>query len=196
MERMASRIRFAGNLLDAEGGLEKSSSIYKEKFVDLLSRLPEYLVVDQYYLAFGFQSLRESDLKIIRADMLIERATRSFAESRAASPKVIDSLRQYAAIRSFAKAMTEPGETSWVWMAAKHLSDARNNVAHELENIEVEKHMANFYKAVGIPPAENYENLEQAVIILSGHIFQMKQSWLDRKAVCERLYAESQQPRG
>lgn len=183
-------IRAAREVRDSEGNQVHPGTGNLDALEILLSNGPEDFLVDQYYMVCGFESLRELDLKIIRADMLVERATRSFAESRAGSPKEIDGLRQYAAIRNFAKAMTEPGEDTSLWVAAKHLSDARNSVAHHLENVEVEKPLVEFFKAVGIPPSENFENIEQAVMMLCGCIFTMKQNWLQRKSVYERLYRE------
>lgn len=190
LTRMMATIRAAREVRDSEGNQVHPGTGNLDALEILLSHGPEDFLVDQYYMVCGFESLRELDLKIIRADMLVERATRSFAESRAGSPKEIDGLRQYATIRNFAKAMTEPGEDTSLWVAAKHLSDARNSVAHQLENVGVEKPLVEFFKAVGIPPSENFENIEQAVMMLCGCIFTMKQNWLQRKSVYERLYRE------
>lgn len=189
---MVSSMKFSGQITDADGN---SGSVTQEGAVilsALLGRMPEEYVIEQYYLAFGFHSLRELDLKVIRADMLIERVTRLFAESRALNPRVIDGLRQYSAVRNFAKAMTEPDESSSVWVAAQHLTDARNSVAHQLESPKLEKSLSAFFITLGIPPGENFENLETAVMRLSAQIASMKQMGIMKKELCARLYAESQ----
>lgn len=190
LSRIMKTIRTVREMQDSDGNQIHPGIGDLDALETLLRNDSEDFLVDQYYMICGFESLQELDLKIIRADMLVERATRSFAESRAGSPKEIDGLRQYAAIRNFAKAMTEPSEDSSPWVAAKHLSDARNSVAHQLENVGVEKHLVEFFKAVGISPDENFENIEQAVMMLCGCIFTMKQNWLQRKSVYERLYRE------
>ncbi|UVM48491.1 hypothetical protein LOY38_19135 [Pseudomonas sp. B21-015] len=127
-------------------------------------------------------------MRIIRADMLVERATRSFAESRAGNSKAIDELR-YGAIRQFAKAMTEPDEDANVWVAARHLNEARNKVAHLLENAapEIERNLVNFFKAIGVKPAQTPEDFEQAVMQLCQSIFTLKENWVTRKKMYESI---------
>lgn len=147
-------------------------------------------LVDTYYMVCGFQNLRDLDLKVIRADMLVERATRSFAESRASNPKVIDELRQYAPIRNFAKAMTEPGEDGKVWVAAKHLSDARNLVAHQLESPAIEKELTDFFCAVGVKSTDMAKDIEIAALTLCASIFTMKQNWVTRKKMIESVFED------
>lgn len=191
-ERIVSNIQLTGQIIDTEGKSHPVSKGGSTILSALLSQLPEEYLLDQYYLAFGFHSLRELDLKVIRADMLIERVTRLFAESRAFNPRVIDELRQYSAVRNFAKAMTEPDEKNSVWVAAKHLADARNSVAHQLESPELEKSLTEFFKALEIPPGKNFENLETAVVRLSAQIASMKQMGILKKELCTRLYAQSQ----
>lgn len=154
----------------------------------MLAGTPDDYIIDTYYMVCGFRSLRELDLRIIRADMLVERAIRSFAESRAGSPKAIDELR-YGAIRQFAKAMTEPDEDANVWVAARHLNEARNKVAHVLENAapEIERNLVNFFKAMRVNPAQTPEEFEKAVMQLCQTIFTLKDNWIRRKKMNESI---------
>ena len=187
LEKMMSTIQEARAEADNEGNQVHAGAGNMDALRIMLASGPEDYLIDTYYMVCGFQSLRELDLTIIRADMLVERATRSFAESRAANPKVIDDLRQYGAIRQFAKAVTEPGEDARVWVAAKHLSEARNMVAHQLESPEIQKHLVDFFKAVGVTPTDTAADFEKAVLVLCGSIFTMKQNWIDRKTMNERI---------
>ncbi len=189
-ERALDAIICAIQIVNSETDTDGSplpQSRYKDALRTMLAKNTDDYIIDTYYLVCGFQSLRELDLRIIRADMLVERATRSFVESRAATPDAIVEAA-YGPLRQFAKAMTEAGEDADVWVAARHLNQARNKVAHVFENATgVEQDLANFFKTLRVEPAKTPEEFEQTVKRLCQRILILKDDWIRRKKINESI---------
>lgn len=154
-----------------------SMDVLEETF----SPLPDKMIADFYYMNFGFSDITDLDFKIVRADVLVERAMRSLGGAIAYQP-IPDSMGA-GPLRNFVKLMTN-GDRDFI-QAAHHLSKARNKVAHSLHE-DYSKDLDAFYTAMDIVPAAEYANFQLAMVSVLASISGEEANWAKRK----KRYAE------
>lgn len=162
--------------------IEKKPSIVKEDPEALeglkrgLSALPDKMVTDLFYMAHGFSDITDLDFMVIRADILVDRAMRDLAETIAFKP--IPAQMGSGAVRNFVNLMTH--EDLPLLKAAKHLSDARNIIAHKLHG-NYDTHLQQFYTALGVHQTEDPDFFNAAVIIMLTMISNERDDWEEKK---------------
>jgi hypothetical protein len=92
----------------------------------------------------------DSTLVILKGQLLLEKLTRKFVQSRLPNPYALDALQwsaaQYIAIaESMCLANAEP---KWLWTQIKELNSIRNKLAHSLDGGKVEARISNFVVTV------------------------------------------------
>ncbi len=140
-------------------------------------------IMDIYYSLRGLGETNALHSKIIQADMLAERALWRYAKTFAVNTKAFEEM-SFSAAKNFAKVLTPEDKWSKFSRAIKHLSDARNCVAHELEP-EVEPHILEFFSELNIQPKTDFENFDDAVYALNRIISDLT---IERRA--DRFYIE------
>lgn len=141
-----------------------------------LNAISDTMATDLFYMVHGFSDINDLDFMIIRADILVDRAMRDLAETIAY--KTIPEGMSSGAVRNFVNLMTS--QDLPLLRAAKHLSDARNIIAHKLHG-NYDNHLKSFYKALEIFQAPDSENFNAAVIIMLTMISNERDDWNERK---------------
>lgn len=144
-----------------------------------------------FYMVFGFEDMNDMDLRIIRAELLVEKSLLSLARSRVENPTHLKRLG-FGMARTLTLAMLTEDEDPLPLEAAKHIHDARNCVAHELDvdPEEVNRKLGLFFRAAGVEPEDGYSNLQIATAAVCGQLNMLQQNGNFRRNVERRLFAD------
>lgn len=146
---------------DEDGNPKYPGSGSLETFEELIHCMPEEILADLFYMNFGFAEISDLDFKVIRADIMVERAMRGLASAIALNP--IPDTMNAGAVRNFVRLMT-PLDLDFI-KASKHLGDARNNIAHQLHG-DYTKDLQAMYKALDVPCSGDFKDFHAVIAIL------------------------------
>ncbi|MBW6391813.1 hypothetical protein [Billgrantia antri] len=174
-----------------DGGEPLASPVTALSLIHHLSKFPSEKREQIYYMMFGFDDMNDLDLKIIRADLLVERALLSLARSRVENSSHLKNL-QFGMARTLALALLSDEEDKKVLEATKLIRDARNCVAHELEADQgkIFEKLRLFFKIADIDPNEDFSNLPLATAAVCGRLNMLEQNGCFRRNVERRLFNE------
>jgi hypothetical protein len=107
---------------------------------------PDKHAIDSFRRFYHFLPKSEDhSLVLLKAHLLVEEQVRAFVQERLVNPNALKKSRMtFSQVACLAEALSSEDIHENVWRAVKKLNQLRNDIAHELEPVQVEQQLREF----------------------------------------------------